>query len=99
MLTTACPGNRRTGYCAGSGTTHAPARLRTSGAGAARGAGLSLAGADVLLDGFGRLAFERRYCLGSGAKAKQGEERSYAGEDGLFHKDSTAIQSALDLAV
>ena len=56
MLTTACPGNRRTGYCAGSGTTRAPARLRTSGAGAAGGAGLSLAGADVLLDGFGRLA-------------------------------------------
>ncbi|MCY1179363.1 hypothetical protein D9M73_197590 [compost metagenome] len=78
--------HRRTRDSTSSRTTGATTALRAS-AGRAR---LSLAIADVLLDGFGRLPFERGNGLGRGAKAKYRENRR-AGENELFHKNSTGI--------
>jgi hypothetical protein len=89
MLTHTRPGNRRPRDRAGSGTTGATTRLRSVGAASA--ASLCLAGADVLLDSLRGLALERCDGLGRGAKAKQREERCYAGNEGGSHKGSTVI--------
>ena len=60
--------------CAGRGTT-GPSTCLRAGAGAGGTAGLSLAGAYVLLDDFRGLPFERRHGLGRRAQADHGENR------------------------
>jgi hypothetical protein len=85
VLTTARASYRGTRRRAGGSASGTPTGLRTIRAGGAGAAGLGLACAYVLLGGFGRLPFKRRYCLCGGAKAKHGEDRGYTGEYGLFH--------------